>query len=87
MSSFSAANLVRSVAEARFGTLGRAISEIEQKAISFEGARTFTSVSDLLAAINRAGGVGAIALQCCQRRSGPCSLPQMSEVHPFTMRR
>ena len=87
MSSFSAANLVRSVAEARFGTLGRAISEIEQKAISFEGARTFTE---------RVGP--ARSHQPCWRRrcyrpavlsatQRALQLASMSEVHPFTMRR
>jgi len=57
MSAFSADDLVRSVAAARSGTLGRALSDIEQNAIEFEGARTLASVSGLLAAISRAGGV------------------------------
>jgi hypothetical protein len=39
------------------GTLGRAISDIEQKAIAFDGTRTLACVSDLLEAISRAGGV------------------------------
>jgi hypothetical protein len=57
MSNFSATDLVRSVALARSGTLGRPLSEIEQAAIVFEEARTFAAAADLLVAINRAGGV------------------------------
>jgi DNA helicase-2/ATP-dependent DNA helicase PcrA len=57
MSNFSGDDLVRSVALSRAGTLGRALSDMEQAAIVFEEARTFTAVADLLVAINRAGGV------------------------------
>lgn len=57
MSAFSASDLVRSVASARAGTLGRALSDIEQTAVKFEETPSLTGVSDLLYAINRAGGV------------------------------
>lgn len=57
MSNFSADDLVRSIAAARAGSLGRALSDMEQAAIVFEEERTLSAVADLLAAINRAGGV------------------------------
>lgn len=57
MSNFSGEDLVRSIALARKGTLGRPLSEIEQAAVAFEEARTLAAVADLLVAINRAGGV------------------------------
>lgn len=57
MSAFSAGDLMRSVASARAGTLGRALSDIEQTAVKFEETPSLTGVSDLLYAINRAGGV------------------------------
>lgn len=57
MSNFSADDLLRSIASARAGTLGRALSGIEQAAIGLEEKRSFPAVVDLLVAINRAGGV------------------------------
>jgi hypothetical protein len=48
---------VRSVASAHAGKLGRALSEIEQTAVKFEASRSLAGVADLLATINRAGGV------------------------------
>lgn len=57
MSAFSASDLVRSVASYRAGTLGRALSDIEQTAVKFEETPSLKGVSDLLYAINRAGGV------------------------------
>ena len=57
MSAFSADDLVRSVASARAGTLGRAPSDVEQLAMRFDGSRSPAGVADLLAAISRAGGV------------------------------
>jgi DNA helicase-2/ATP-dependent DNA helicase PcrA len=48
---------VRSVAVANAGKLGRALSDIEQTAVRFEASRSLADVADLLAAINRAGGV------------------------------
>lgn len=57
MSAFSASDLVRSVASALAGTLGRALSDIEQTAVKFQKTPSFTGVSDLLYAINQAGGV------------------------------
>jgi DNA helicase-2/ATP-dependent DNA helicase PcrA len=57
MSNFSADDLVRSTASARAGTLGRALSDMERAAVIFEEERTPGAVSDLLVAINRAGGV------------------------------
>jgi DNA helicase-2/ATP-dependent DNA helicase PcrA len=57
MSAFSADNLVRSVASARAGTLGRAPSDVEQLAMRFDGSRSPAGVADLLAAISHAGGV------------------------------
>ncbi|MBN8905038.1 MAG: DNA helicase UvrD, partial [Rhodospirillales bacterium] len=56
-SAFSADDLVRSVAAANAGRLGRALSDIEQAAVRFEASRSLVGVADLLAAINRAGGV------------------------------
>lgn len=57
MSAFSADDLVRSVAAARAGKLGRALSDIEQAAVKFDASRSLAGVADLFAAINRAGGV------------------------------
>ncbi|MBE7608085.1 DNA helicase UvrD, partial [Salmonella enterica subsp. enterica serovar 4:-:1,2] len=57
MSAFSADDLMRSVAAASAGKLGRALSDIEQTAVRFEASRSLAQVADLLAAINRAGGV------------------------------
>lgn len=57
MSAFSADDLVRSVAAARAGNLGRPLSGIEQAAVRFEASRSLADVADLLSAINRAGGV------------------------------
>ncbi len=57
MSNFSADDLVRSIASARAGSLGRALSDMEQAAVVFEEERTLTAVADLLVSINRAGGV------------------------------
>ena len=57
ISAFSADDLVRSVASARAGTLGRAPSDLEQLAMRFDGSRSPAGVADLLAAISRAGGV------------------------------
>ncbi|UVK48908.1 UvrD-helicase domain-containing protein (plasmid) [Mesorhizobium sp. AR07] len=57
MSNFSAADLVRTIASARAGTLGRALSDMEQAAVAFEEERTLFRVTDLLVAISRAGGV------------------------------
>jgi hypothetical protein len=57
MSSFSGEDLVRSIALARAGALGRVLSGIEQAAAAFEEARTHAAVAELLVAINRAGGV------------------------------
>ncbi|MER8395729.1 UvrD-helicase domain-containing protein [Mesorhizobium sp. M0959] len=57
MSNFSAADLVRTIASARAGTLGRALSDMEQAAVAFEEERTLFRVTDLLVTINRAGGV------------------------------
>ena len=57
ISAFSADDLVRSVAAANGGKLGRALSDIEQAAVRFEASRSLAVVADLLAAINRAGGV------------------------------
>ncbi|WP_037074695.1 UvrD-helicase domain-containing protein [Rhizobium sp. PDO1-076] len=57
MSNFSADDLVRSIAAARAGSLGRALSDMEQAAVVFEQERTLSAVADLLVSINRAGGV------------------------------
>ena len=57
MSNFSAEDLVRSTVSSRAGTLGRALSDMEQAAVVFEEERTLPAVADLLVAINRAGGV------------------------------
>ena len=57
MSAFSADDLVRLIASARAGTFGRPLSDIEKTALKFEETRSLTAVSDLLTAINRAGGV------------------------------
>jgi hypothetical protein len=57
MSNFSADDLLRSIASARAGTFGRALSGIEQAAIGLEEKRSFLAVVDLLVAINRTGGV------------------------------
>ncbi|MCK1531451.1 UvrD-helicase domain-containing protein [Bradyrhizobium sp. 182] len=57
MSAFSADDLVRSVAAARAGNLGRPLSGIEQAAMRFEASRSLADVADLLSTINRAGGV------------------------------
>lgn len=57
MSNFSADDLLRSIAFARAGTLGRALSGIEQAAIGLEKKRSLPAVLDLLVAINQAGGV------------------------------
>lgn len=57
MSAFSANDLVRSVAAARAGNLGRPLSGIEQAAVRFEASRSLADVADILSAINRAGGV------------------------------
>lgn len=57
MSNFSADDLVRSIAAARAGSLGRALSEMEQAAVVVEQERTLSAVADLLVSINRTGGV------------------------------
>ena len=57
MSGFSADDLVRSVAAVNAGKFGRALSDIERAAATFEASRTLAEVADLLTAINRAGGV------------------------------
>ncbi len=57
MSRFSADDLVRSVAAVNAGKFGRALSDIERAAATFEASRTLAEVADLLTAINRAGGV------------------------------
>ena len=55
MSGFSADDLVRSVAAVNAGKFGRALSDIERAAATFEASRTLAEVADLLTAINRAG--------------------------------
>jgi hypothetical protein len=67
MSAFSADDLMQSVAVANAGKLGRALSDIEQTAVRFEASRSLADVSDLLAAINRAGGVRCSVLAAAQR--------------------
>jgi DNA helicase-2/ATP-dependent DNA helicase PcrA len=57
MSTFSANDLVRSVTAARACKLGRALSAMEEAAVRFEESRSLADVADLLAAINRTGGV------------------------------
>ncbi|WP_420738280.1 hypothetical protein [Bradyrhizobium japonicum] len=57
MSSFSADDLVRSVAAANAGKLERALSPIEEAAARFEASRSLADVANLLAAISRTGGV------------------------------
>jgi hypothetical protein len=57
MSAFAGDDLMRSVAAASAGKLGRPLSDIEQTAVRFEASRSLADVSDLLAVINRAGGV------------------------------
>jgi hypothetical protein len=57
MSAFSADDLVGSVAVARAGKLERALSSMEETAVRFETSRSFADVTNLLAVINRAGGV------------------------------
>ncbi len=57
MGNFSADDLVRSIAAARAGSLGRALSDMEQAAVVFEQERTLSAAADLLVSINRTGGV------------------------------
>jgi DNA helicase-2/ATP-dependent DNA helicase PcrA len=57
MGNFSGEDLVRSVAAAKLNALGRAPTGIEVSALAFETNRSWAAVSDLLAAINQAGGV------------------------------
>jgi hypothetical protein len=57
MSNFGGEDLVRSVAAAKANTLGRAPTRIEASALTFETVRSLAAVSDLLVAINEAGGV------------------------------
>jgi hypothetical protein len=57
MSAFSAGDLVKSVAAAHAGKLGRALTAIEQVAVRFDNSRSLADVADLLTTINRAGGV------------------------------
>lgn len=57
MSAFSAGDLVKSVAAAHAGKLGRALTTIEQVAVRFDNSRSLADVADLLTTINRAGGV------------------------------
>ena len=56
MSNFGGEDLVRSVAAAKANTLGRAPTRIEASALTFETVRSLAAVSDLLVAINEAGG-------------------------------
>jgi AAA domain-containing protein len=57
MSAFSASDLVKSVAAAHAGKLGRALTAIEQVAVRFDNWRSLADIADLLTTINRAGGV------------------------------
>lgn len=57
MSAFSASDLVKSVATAHTGKLGRALTTIEQVAVRFDNSRSLADLADLLTTINRAGGV------------------------------
>jgi DNA helicase-2/ATP-dependent DNA helicase PcrA len=57
LSNFSGDDLVKSVAAAKSNTLGRGLTAIETTALAFETSRSLSGVSDLLAAINQAGGV------------------------------
>jgi hypothetical protein len=57
MSTFSASDLLRSVAAARAGRLGRALSRMEEAAVRLEEARSLANVADLLSAIKQTGGI------------------------------
>lgn len=57
MTNFGGEDLARSITASKAHSLGRAPTEIEAAALNFEAARTLYAVSDLLVAINRAGGV------------------------------
>ncbi|MGY4473541.1 hypothetical protein [Bradyrhizobium sp. USDA 3364] len=51
---YSADDLVRSVAAARAGKFGRALSRIEETAVRFDASRSFADAADPFAAINQA---------------------------------
>lgn len=57
MSAFSGQDLLRSVAQLRKGELGRQPSDMERHANAFVDNPSLSKVADLLASINRAGGV------------------------------
>jgi len=56
-SNFGAEDLVRTVAAAKAGPLGRDLSGIEEAALVFETAHTAEAAGNLLSAISQAGGV------------------------------
>lgn len=86
MSNFGGEELVHSVASAKTNALGRAPTMIEAAALNFEAVRSLAAVSDLLVAINQAGGVNCYrpavlaATYRALQLASPADGPSLSEA-------